>query len=1357
MKNLTLWVCMIAFAAGAAEIPVRTVSVRTNVVFSANDTLVWNGSYWTNGPNSFSAAQTTLNNLSSLLARPPIPNEAVRVLGRENPGDSGHERVFYNASTITWPTNTGNTFAASDGTYWIATDMTAPAQDVRWFGAKGDGTTDDSAAINAAADFCASDYTFTGYGPGMPKLLIPATVGGYLVGSTIRIRSSVAGGEATIQYAGATNGVALIVGPEDADDYNLENHTFELPNVIGLSRGWLNESTGLRFQNFANCMVIPGAVRLFGYGWEVRGTLRGLTTSTFQGGSIHDCRRPILWSDGGYGQSGHANGNVIYNLMMNNFCSFDGSTSDFAGLNDTGYEHLSVWGGHNGNSFIGGAWEGFPGQRIATITNSSAFTFSNIRLEHHVGDFGGSFTDRYMQVHGDSAGIGIDNHFRSPSQLTGLSVVSVKETGFAAGNNGASYGEVYRLRGQGSNLDGIRVESSSDGSDSVGTALAVYPFTTNMFDASKWQLRISPDATAYKVTTDVGPRLRIFYNGQLDMFDGTQVFPAQSIWRVSPFGTMTWWNGAALGLQADHEGLKQTNGINFYTTPASSLTAQFDNATAAKRLRMRLHSVDAGGMVDLYLDPTTKVVYSDPTAPSLMTNNVRPATTGTQGGLELVSAPPDTLAGFYLRQTMQGGNALAGNYMIGYHTNGTDYAFMENGIGAPDHTNAWLQGTMGMAANWTTGSAVSNMVLQVLPANGRISMKVGPSLREVARFWLNTNASVPNTGMSLWVVSSNAPVEVKYSDAHRVFYGGDNQPILGMDAGANITLSTNTTTGVVTITSTGGSGGATNGTSVGVDGSGQLSVVNFGDSADTEAGVSGTNASFTLTTTGVTAGSYTNPIITVNSKGRLSFATNGTASGGGNVYTSSNNVFTASNSFPYLDIGTLTVTTNLLVADDAYASGWNGSSNVPTKNAVYDKIESLTVGGTALQINGVSSISNLVDSDQVVFVKTNGTGAARLASNLVVASISAPSLVVTGSVSLATPTLLGVVTSTNIAATYVAKAGDTMTGALSNTVSVGSPILYAGSTNVPAKLAAIDSAVALKQLGSSVLTNVSALTSGTSTNFLAGDGTFKQVTTNMIPGLVAALAAGGGGSWDGTPIASGTITNLTTASQTLGGLPVYNEANGDMWRDGYFESTSAFAPLLSGNPIASGQSLIDSTTTNRVGVFLLKSSASANSGYYYFNSSVAYRLGGGEVAEVITSFANTNAVVAKAGFLNVPGTGAVTDGAYFELINGYLRGVVADNSSYTYTTTSNLVAPSATAFFRLRVTVNSSASSVKFEQLTATAAGTYTTNWTSDASSSFTANRNTGLGVSTWFATGGAQSLLVLDAVGVRNERIYIR
>jgi hypothetical protein len=40
--------------------------------------------------------------------------------------------------------------------------------------------------------------------------------------------------------------------------------------------------------------------------------------------------------------------------------------------------------------------------------------------------------------------------------------------------------------------------------------------------------------------------------------------------------------------------------------------------------------------------------------------------------------------------------------------------------------------------------------------------------------------------------------------------------------------------------------------------------------------------------------------------------------------------------------------TYALVDDDAYASSWNGSTQVPTKNAVYDKIETISGGGLTI-------------------------------------------------------------------------------------------------------------------------------------------------------------------------------------------------------------------------------------------------------------------------------------------------------------------------------------------------------------------------------------------------------------------------
>jgi hypothetical protein len=44
------------------------------------------------------------------------------------------------------------------------------------------------------------------------------------------------------------------------------------------------------------------------------------------------------------------------------------------------------------------------------------------------------------------------------------------------------------------------------------------------------------------------------------------------------------------------------------------------------------------------------------------------------------------------------------------------------------------------------------------------------------------------------------------------------------------------------------------------------------------------------------------------------------------------------------------LTGDLTVADEAYGGGWNGSLEVPTKNAVYDKIETLGSGGISASL-----------------------------------------------------------------------------------------------------------------------------------------------------------------------------------------------------------------------------------------------------------------------------------------------------------------------------------------------------------------------------------------------------------------------
>lgn len=60
---------------------------------------------------------------------------------------------------------------------------------------------------------------------------------------------------------------------------------------------------------------------------------------------------------------------------------------------------------------------------------------------------------------------------------------------------------------------------------------------------------------------------------------------------------------------------------------------------------------------------------------------------------------------------------------------------------------------------------------------------------------------------------------------------------------------------------------------------------------------------------------------------------------GGDVISTANNNFTQTNNFS----GPVNAAT-LTVNDNAYGAGWDGSTNVPSQNAVYDKIESLSSG-----------------------------------------------------------------------------------------------------------------------------------------------------------------------------------------------------------------------------------------------------------------------------------------------------------------------------------------------------------------------------------------------------------------------------
>lgn len=173
---------------------------------------------------------------------------------------------------------------------------------VEWFGAKGDGITDSTSAIQKACDWAENiRKTFTvGVHP-----IVTAASGQYLVSNTIQIKSSCALSHIRIIADGTAVSPAVRIGYNE-DLKKLATAEIDAPAVVNYKNGaivssWVNSGIGIELCNLDQCKVYVPYVNGFSTGIQCCGYYDGFAYNSIQIGYVINskvCLKLTRVSDG---------------------------------------------------------------------------------------------------------------------------------------------------------------------------------------------------------------------------------------------------------------------------------------------------------------------------------------------------------------------------------------------------------------------------------------------------------------------------------------------------------------------------------------------------------------------------------------------------------------------------------------------------------------------------------------------------------------------------------------------------------------------------------------------------------------------------------------------------------------------------------------------------------------------------------------------------------------------------------------------------------------------------------------------------------------------------------------------------
>lgn len=418
-------------------------------------------------------------------------------------GTSGQVLSSNGASTVpSWQTlSSANVSYLPDGSLSTRTVQSKlrDTVNVKDFGAIGNGIADDTAAIQAALNYCQTNNY---------KLL--GAPGTYRISSTITILCNCDLNEMLISCPGATVPVAVRIGTTTGTSSSgIINLQVVAPRVINSSKtglGWtgFSNAVGIELANLYTSQITIGDVRNFGIGVRTGGYTQGCAYNNIHFGILFDNKISLMLQ--AQGVNGFSNQNTYYGGQFGK----------------TGAEGVLISGAYaiycdnatNNNTFVNPSVETEGDLYQFYFKDSSFNTIISPRFE--VIDGGRVCFDSSIN-NGVSSNVFINGYSFAPPNFTYIGAGTSLYNKFV----GQKYRDYLEYGGPGLSINNLGGAGES-APHLTGFVLANQLMTKNASTATDYVYKIYGDGLKAKRTTDAHPRLWLDWSaGKIRLGDGS--------------------------------------------------------------------------------------------------------------------------------------------------------------------------------------------------------------------------------------------------------------------------------------------------------------------------------------------------------------------------------------------------------------------------------------------------------------------------------------------------------------------------------------------------------------------------------------------------------------------------------------------------------------------------------------------------------------------------------------------------------------------------------------------------------------------------------------------------------------------